>query len=149
LLRRCLEKDPSRRLRDAADVRIAIEDVLHEPLPLAATPVRQHKARLGWLPAMAIGTLIALAAGLAGWMLKPGSIPGASPVARLSVGLPPGDTIGLTWPAIALSADGRLLAYTATRGSNASQLFVRPIGSLEVRLVPGSEGAKSPFFSPD
>ena len=29
LLKRCLEKSPSRRLRDAADVRIEIDDVLH------------------------------------------------------------------------------------------------------------------------
>ena len=31
LLQRCLEKNPSRRLRDTADVRIEIDDVLHEP----------------------------------------------------------------------------------------------------------------------
>ena len=146
LLKRCLEKNPSRRLRDAADVRIALEDVLNEPATMAATTAvaRPSHGRVAVIVA-----LVAILAAAAAWTLKPSAPPLSSPVTRLSVTLPPGDTLGLTWPAIALSGDGRLLAYTAGRALLPPQLFVRAIDSLDGVLVPGSEGAKSPFFSPD
>ena len=146
LLKRCLEKNPSRRLRDAADVRMALEDVLNEPATMAETTAvaRPSHGRVALIVA-----LVAMLAAAAAWTLKPSAPPLSSPVTRLSVTLPPGDTLGLTWPAIALSGDGRLLAYTAGRALLPAQLFVRAIDSLDGVLVPGSEGAKSPFFSPD
>ena len=38
LLRRCLQKDPQRRLRDAGDVRLELEDALAEPVGKASAP---------------------------------------------------------------------------------------------------------------
>ena len=90
----------------------------------------------------------ALVAGLAAWTLKPDAVVNPLPVARLTLLLPPGDTVGVTWPSVALSPDGRRLAYRS-RGASASQLFVRPIDSLDVTPLAGTEGAISPFFSPD
>ena len=49
---------------------------------------------------------------------------------------------------MALSPDGRRLAYAARRGGR-TQLFVRDLGAREPRLVAGSEGAQHPFFSSD
>jgi len=152
LLKRCLEKNPSRRLRDAADVRITIDDVRQDASiigPTADAGGTMRSARRTWLQTISIGGIMALVAGFAAWTLKPSPTQHRSPVARLTLSLPPGDTIALTWPAVALSADSRLLAYTAGRGLRPPQLFVRPIDSLETTLVPGSEGAKTPFFSPD
>jgi serine/threonine-protein kinase len=152
LLKRCLEKTPSRRLRDAGDVRIEIDDLLLEPStggPAVESGLETRFGRQSWLQRISIGAVTALVAGLGAWTLKPSSIPDRLSVARLTLSLPSGDTIGLTWPAVALSSEGRLLAYTAGRAMRPPQLFVRLIDSLDVTLVAGSEGAKSPFFSPD
>jgi len=51
-------------------------------------------------------------------------------------------------PAVAISPDGRLLAYVAVQGS-VQQLYLRAMDSLEARAIPGTEGAVNPFFSPD
>ena len=51
LLRRCLEKDPKKRRRDIADVRMEIEQVLSGPAQTAAPLVdrsSRHRPRLAW-----------------------------------------------------------------------------------------------------
>ena len=50
---------------------------------------------------------------------------------------------------IALSPDGRLLAYTGHGGGGRRQLLVRDFRQLLPRVLPGTEGAEGPFFSPD
>ena len=52
------------------------------------------------------------------------------------------------YPPLALSPDGSRLVYVAIH-SGVQQLFVRPIDSQEAKPLPGTEGAESPFFSPD
>jgi len=49
---------------------------------------------------------------------------------------------------VALSSDGKQMAYVAWRGGR-SQIFLRAQDRLEARPVPGTEGAHLPFFSPD
>src|SRR4029077_16639678 len=51
LLRRCLEKDPKRRLRDIADAMALIEDTTTAPLP-------SRLGKLGWIVA-AVAVLVA------------------------------------------------------------------------------------------
>ena len=152
LLKRCLEKTASRRLRDAADVRLEIDDVLEERSTGnegVEAGAQKERSLWGAIYVPLVGALAALVAGLAAWTLKPDAAPPPVPIARLTVLLPSGDTVGVTWPSVALSPDGRRLAYTASRGGSTSQLFVRPIDSLDVTPLAGTEGAISPFFSPD
>jgi DNA-binding winged helix-turn-helix (wHTH) protein/Tol biopolymer transport system component len=59
-----------------------------------------------------------------------------------------GVTQDLAWPILALSRDGRQLAYIGQSGDS-TQVFLRATDGLEVRAVPGTEGAVHPFFSPD
>ena len=49
---------------------------------------------------------------------------------------------------VMLSPDGQTLVYAGTRDS-VRRLYVRPLDSLESRPLPGTEDARSPFFSPD
>jgi serine/threonine protein kinase/Tol biopolymer transport system component len=49
----------------------------------------------------------------------------------------------------ALSPDGRHLAFTATAEDGRTRLWVRDLDSLEARLLPGTEDAAVPFWSPD
>src|SRR4030095_4002621 len=59
--------------------------------------------------------------------------------------LPPEKT---SFGQLALSPDGKWLAFTATTGGKV-QLWVRALDSLESRVLPGTAGAQFPFWSPD
>ncbi len=50
---------------------------------------------------------------------------------------------------VSLSPDGRQLAFTATTAEGLSQLYVRPLDTLAARVLPGTDGATFPFWSPD
>ena len=64
--------------------------------------------------------------------------------ARLSV-LPPD---GCELQNSAVSPDGRYLAFTAISGKLV-RLWIRALNGLEARVLPGTEGAAYPFWSPD
>ena len=148
LLQRCLERDVSRRLRDIGEARIALE-------PLAVPgrverlevppPVPAGAARATWLVIGALA-LVALAAGTT-WVLRPQ--PAALAVTRFAYALPAGQSVALPAPrhAIALSPDGRRLAYVAD-----GRLFARRMSESEARPVRGTEehaGLSEPVFAPD
>lgn len=64
---------------------------------------------------------------------------------------PPGAAFG-TAPAdphLAVSPDGRSIAFIASRADVAGGLWVRDLGAVEARLLPGITGAAKPFWSPD
>jgi serine/threonine-protein kinase len=54
----------------------------------------------------------------------------------------------VAFPAVALSPDGTTLAFTAEL-DGAIRLFVRKLDALQAVVLPGTEGASSPFFSPN
>lgn len=147
LIRRCLEKDRQQRLHDIADARIEISEVQNRSLSVGsnATPVRRA------VPAWAIlaALLSFLVGSFAAWLLKPGAHTNTSAVVRLSAALPPGDVLGaVSSQPLAISPDGSLLTYVGAHGAT-EQLYLRNLGSIETKLVPSTEGAKDPFFSPD
>ena len=53
-----------------------------------------------------------------------------------------------SFPPIAVSPDGRTLAYAAAAGDT-TRLFLRSLDRFEAKPLPGTEGAVSPFLSPD
>ena len=148
LLRRCLDRNSKRRLRDIGEARIAVEDA--ESAPSSAETVaavastrlqlwqRPVPAAVGLLAAMAIPAAVV-------WGLtRPGpAIPGE--VTHFSVPVDTGHELYLgECPRLALSPDGRTLAYVA-----AEQLYLRRMDSLDSVALEGTAGAESPFFSPD
>jgi hypothetical protein len=81
----------------------------------------------------------------------------APPVRKTSVELPEdallplgavAPAIGYDSPVLAMSPDGTRLAYVARAGDDTA-LYLRDLDRLEVRRLPGTEGARFPFFSPD
>ncbi len=49
---------------------------------------------------------------------------------------------------IAISRDGSMLVVAAGLDEK-SHLYLRRLDSFEMELIPGTEGARFPFFSPD
>lgn len=74
---------------------------------------------------------------------------GGPPLVHLAVALPEGDSL-VSGPgsSVAVSPDGRRLAYAAVR-RDTSRLYLRPLDAAEAEPIPGTEGARAPFFSPD
>ncbi len=52
-------------------------------------------------------------------------------------------------PDVAISPDGRTLALVGARGAGPSGLWLRRLARDEVRALPGTAGARQPFWSPD
>ena len=163
LLRRCLEKDARRRLRDMGDARIELEETLAPrgsssmavPSAVAAAvdaaqaAARPKKRRYG----LEIGAAIlgALAAVLATRLVEPllGDRKPAMPAARFQV--VESDTMKLVEDGaiVALSPDGTTMAFVAGDSVGTVRIWVRPLNADRPRMLAGTEGAQLPFFSPD
>jgi Tol biopolymer transport system component len=148
LLRRCLERDAKQRLRDIGEARIALGDT---PALSAANAAPAIPGAATWRSPAAWAALALVAAAACvgsvwAWThLRPSS---PSPVTRLSIQLPAGQVLaGVGGPA--LSRDGRLIAYVAREADGVSRIYVRPLDRFEPSVVPGSEGARQLFFSPE
>jgi eukaryotic-like serine/threonine-protein kinase len=50
---------------------------------------------------------------------------------------------------LTVSPDGRITAYVAEGVDNVPHLWIRPLDDLSSRMLPGTEGAMFPFWSPD
>ena len=109
---------------------------------------------IGWqlLPwsVAAFCTLLVLALG---WRMIRGTEPPPAPIARFEVRAADGSSFAADearLPAIALSADGLVLAWSACdTASGACALYARSIDRLDAVRLPGTGGARAPFFSPD
>jgi serine/threonine-protein kinase len=94
--------------------------------------------------------LALLSASLAVWALwRPA--PEAAPPLRLSAELGAAASLATGFgPAAILSPDGRVLAFVASQGADERRpLYVRRLEQLDAAPLAGTEGARSPFFSPD
>ena len=140
LVRRCVQKDPARRLRDIADARFQIEDIID----IRADAGVNVPARIGsnrQQRAVALMTTLVVAAGIV-WSLRPA--PSAGDEVRFEIAtLPTSDPASL-----AISPDGRTLVFSAI-SEGTSQLWLRPLEAVAAQRLPGTEDAAQPFWSPD
>ena len=153
LLSRCLERDPRNRLRDIGEARIAIESAKAPPSGIAVAAVSAPAAAIRKAASTAVASiaLLALAVGIgAGWLLRRPTPPPAVARARWALAIPDGySLLGESSPNIAISPDGRLQVAVVADAAHLSHLLVRSIDDAAPRILPDSEGALSPFFSPD
>jgi len=156
LLRRCLQKDPTRRLRDIGDARLELEMLddasagpASEPPPSRDRRIRVRGGRLLAAGLMLVAATAALAVWVDRMMAREASAgaPVMRPVRRF-VFQPPDNAPLLNSILFALSPDGTRLVYAA-RAAAGSQLHMRRLDQLEVEPLAGSEGALVPLFSPD
>jgi serine/threonine-protein kinase len=69
-------------------------------------------------------------------------------VLRLSITLPP--ETGIVDGGVAVSVDGKRLVYVGIdREIGSRRLYLRELDQPDTRILPGTEGARQPFFSPD
>ncbi len=133
LLRRCLQKDPGRRLHHIADARLELEDAISRSPELAAANAERAGLSPLWRRALP-WVVMTLAMGVAGWTLwvRTGlRDAGTSPLGRLELNLPAGvELLIAANRSVALSADG------------ASVAFVGVLWVVDSSICAGSTGSK-------
>ncbi len=141
LLRRCLEKDRKRRIPDIGMARFEIDDALADPESGEALPSHKTVGRRGVLLAAAATALVATT----GTWLVLGRATMAAGVVRFTVQVEGGHEMFTgEGPRLAMSPDGRTLAYVGQGG-----VYLRALDRAESSVLEGTERAESPFFSPD
>jgi len=144
LLRRCLEKDRKQRLDSAAAARLEIEEALTAPSAVESAavpaPSSASRGRLAWMVAAAAVLMVAAAAV---WQQRHATT-APRPVTRFEIAVPQTDSP----TSLALSPDGRQLAYVATTQGQ-SRVWVRLLDDTDARALVGTEGASFPFWAPN
>jgi Tol biopolymer transport system component len=151
VVRTCLSKDPEQRFQSAHDLKLELEWIRESgsrPRAWRVAPLRPaRREALAWALA-AGGCLVAVVVGFsASFRSAPERL-----VTRAEI-LPAADTDFRLLPSymgpVALSADGRHLAWAAVDQHGASELWVRPVDHGTARRLEGTQGAQYPFWSPD
>ena len=158
LMRRCLEKDLKRRLRDLGDARLEIEDAMRSPhaAETMAAPSRRvtRRTAIGAVTGAAVG-----AVAMAGVAARFSGNGRGSEVTRFSVALPAGNfaTSGFL-NRVAISPDGTHIACNALLadqrgmergGAGRLGVLIRSLRELEWKPLSDAPAVGSPFFSPD
>jgi len=149
VVRKCLEKDPDDRWQSAHDVaselRWLSEAGSQVGVAAAVTIRRRSRERLAWgLAALLAVGVFALAVGF----VRRAPVP--APAFRATI-MPPPDTalIPFDYLGLALSADGRQLAFVANGADASREIWVRDLAEMTARAIPETRGASYPFWSPD
>ena len=150
VVRHCLVKDPTERLRDIGDVRLAMRGAFETAVGTTAAstaPVLHLWQRP--LPATLSALSLVILTGLGVWSATRPTDPPAPPVRRFALDIGPASPIPfVNLHAIpAWSPDGLHLVYAANIAGT-QQLYLRTLDNLEARPIPGTENASAPFFSP-
>jgi serine/threonine protein kinase/Tol biopolymer transport system component len=151
VVRKCLAKDPEDRWQHAADLGSELKWIAEgSQAGVSALAVSRSRRPMRIAAAIAGFALGALLSGLVvWWSLGRQLAPEAPAPVWLSMLFPSTAPIA-TYGAqrLAFSPDGTRIVYAAERGGT-TQLYLRSLGRLEATPVQDSEGAMSPFFSPD
>ena len=143
VLQTCLEKDPDKRWQSAREVKHALEWMTQQAAPEVGQAISPPAAGLRLRLWQGVALLALIALGVGGWVYW-SKTQQSGQTSRFEVALPENVTFSQY---VSVSPDGRKLAFNATgeRGG----LWIRDLDALEWRQLPGTEGAVSPFWSPD
>ena len=146
LLRRCLEKNPTRRLDSAVALRLEIDDALASPA--GVTTVAGPQARRHRVTGKAIAAVVSasLTAAVGTWAVMRNEPSAPALPARFTITFSPTEPMELSFRGrdIALSPDGRYLVYQSR-----SRLMLRALDQLDAVLLSSVTAGRTPFFSPD
>ena len=143
ILRRCLEKDVKKRLRDVHDIRIELGDSNRfSDGKTVAVPSRSP------LMLVVIGVAIVSLA-VAAWALTHrATAPAPARLARVAIPRPSGERNSGAGT-FALAPDGSAVVFVVLGDGDTEHLSVRDLDSTVARELPGTEKAIFPFWSPD
>jgi Tol biopolymer transport system component len=140
LLTRCLAKERTSRISDAATARFLLSETWGASSD--DNVVGRRRSRAVWTTGVIAALSVAAGAGLMTVIARRLAV--EQPVTRLDVVTrPTADAFSF-----AVSADGRQLAFVAN-GEHGSQLWVRSLDQISATPLAGTEGGVQPFWAPD
>jgi hypothetical protein len=143
LLKRCLEKDPQKRLRHIGDVMALLDEPPSgEYSPAAAMAVPGPRAHKKWLW-LAIAAGILVLAGISAVVWAPSRSSSVAPAVRFEVA--ESDKMKFFYGgAMAVSPDGRWMVFPATGEDGVNRYWIRSLETVEARPLAGTETAFVP-----
>jgi len=143
LVRNCLVKDPDERVQTAHDVKLQLKEIQgggsSQAISASGSVTRRRWDRLGWLLAGLL-LLSLVAGGWAWWRESHQAMP-----AMYFISSAPSPSAAVT-----LSPDGRTLAMVAySDQANKNVIWIHEVGARNATVLPGTDGATYPFWSPD
>jgi Tol biopolymer transport system component len=148
VVRTCLAKDPDDRWQTAHDVMLelkwAAEGGSAAGLPAPVVAKRKSRERLAWAVAGLLGVVAAVA--VVGYLRR---APSAGQPIRASILPAPGTIFNPIDGPVALSRDGRRIAFAAADADGAGWLWVRSLDSGDAQKLEGTRDPYDPFWSPD
>jgi Tol biopolymer transport system component len=136
LLESCLKKDPRQRLHAIGDWKLLFDDGGRATVPVKAA---ERSTVVPWLVASVASLFVAAL----GFVHFRETAPEERPL-RALVPVPAKSAIGF----LEISPDGRRLVASLLRDGK-GQLYLRSLDSPEWQPLPGTENARTPFWSPD
>ena len=147
LLKRCLERDAKRRLRDIGEARMVLESPAASAAPHAAPVTAPATGGSKMWPIAAVILALALVAVSILLWRSPNQL--TAPAVRTGIVPPRNITFDVTIdPVVAVSRDGSTIAFMGI-DAGIRRLYVRRLADFEPRVLAGTEGASTPFFSPN
>jgi len=151
VVKTCLAKDPEDRFQTAHDVKLQLQWIAEGgsqagvPAPVGAK--RKNREKLAWIVAAA--ALVAAGLATTGYLRRaPREVPVVKsfllPPPKVEFELSGADVGGMT-----LSPDGRQITFAAKNADGKKVLWLRPLGGMDAKPIPGTEDARFPFWSPD
>ncbi len=139
MLRRCLQRDPRRRLDSAADAALELDD---DEVAAAAPATSNRRNILPWVAAALLGVALAFT-----W-LRPA--PKAAPEFRQQYDLElPGFTESIAAYKPVVSPDGRWVAISLLDSTRTQRIMLHSLETGIQTFVENTNGGQFPFWSPD
>lgn len=139
IVHHCLEKKPADRFQSARDLSFALASLSDASNEQHAVHPTRANIRRRWI-GLAAGLLFAVAAAFLTFVVMRGRA-----AERLDFAIPVHSEVSH----LAISHDGKWLAYVSPGDTGLPKIYVQRVGSNDVRVLSETEGASYPFWSPD
>lgn len=148
LMRRCLERDPKRRLRDIGEGRLVLESPAAVSTTTGSALAPNTMPRRGgafWRLATTVLAVALIAVSFQWWRSRGQD---AGPTVRTNIASPRNVTFDLTlYPIVTVSRDGSTVAFVGI-DDGVRRVYVRRLNDFEPKVLNDTDDASSPFFSP-
>jgi eukaryotic-like serine/threonine-protein kinase len=150
LVASCLVKDREERFQSAHDVRLQLNAISQSSQSATAVAPVLSSRMLGPRLLSLGGAVLLVAATIVFFLSQHGRAPSLSVRAYIP---PPHGTAfrpsGFDSGPVVVSPDGKTLAFTAVDEKGSTNLWLRPLDAQQATMLPGTEDAADPFWSPD
>jgi len=145
-LARALEKVPADRFATAADFSAALEGRLQMPVPGVRASALERQRNWKPVAVVALAAVAVLTASTVWLLARSGANAGDAQRVEFAYRANVATT---DRPVVSISPDGRRIVQAVHDSNGVSRLVLRDLASTRLTLLPGTEGARDPSFSPD